>query len=675
MNIPIHGKALQTFILLGFFILFPFRGTSPGSPGNEKMVGRTALILSGSFVKGEILVKYRKRKRTLRRIQSFFVSAFNKKWEMKRGTITRIPLEAGESVEEAILRVQSDPEVEYAQPNYIYRTCLLPDDPSFSKLWGLNNTGQNVNGTTGTADADMDGIEAWDVETGNPSVIVAVIDTGVDYNHPDLANNIWQNPGEIPGNSLDDDVNGYVDDVVGYDFQDGDNSPMDPFGHGTHVAGIIAAEGNNGTGITGVGWNLKIMILRAGDSSGFFLSSDLVEAINYGVENGARVINASWGGNSNDQAMRNAIENARTHGVLVVAAAGNSGRNIDSQPFYPASYILSNIVSVAATDQDDTLPSFSNFGAASVDVGAPGTNVFSTNVKRTVIWSDNFEDGNISDWTSGGANDTWGPTIEKGNSSPRSLTDSPFSSYQNDSHSWIRHAIDLTGQSGAVLTGVVRGTSEDGPDELFIQTSENGTTWNSHKISLVTGGNTEQKNSLTGILDSSWINFSVDLGQLDGRSGFIRFLFDTDSQTVDDGWYLDDLSIEVAANPAGSDLSFLQGTSMAAPYVSGIAGLLFSLHPEISPYQAGQMIIAGVDPLSSLAGTTLSGGRVNALSTLSVPVPPDESTGGGGCAITNHPSRENGRISGALFPYLILLILFVIFRTTDPVQGSKSDEM
>jgi len=380
------------------------------------------------------------------------------------------------------------------------------------------------------------------------------------------------------------------------------------------------------------------------------------------VDNGARVINASWGGDSNDMAMKNAIENAKTHGVLIVAAAGNSGRDIDSQPFYPASYNLSNIVSVAATDQDDGLTSFSNFGAASVDVGAPGTNVFSTNVKRSVIWSDNFDDGDISDWTSGGANDTWGTTIEKANSSPRSLTDSPFSSYQNDSHSWVRHAIDLTGLSGSVLTGVVRGTSENGQDELFIQTSEKGTTWKSPKISLITGGNTEQKNSLTGILDSSWINFSVDLGQLDGKSGFIRFLFDTDSQTVDDGWYVDDLTIEVSTQTLGSDLSFLQGTSMAAPYVSGIAGLLFSLHPEISPYQAGQMIIAGVDPLSSLSGTTLSGGRVNALSTLSAPVPPDESTGGGGCAITNHSSQENGRISEGLFPYLILLIIYGTFR-------------
>ncbi len=576
-----------------------------------------------------------------------------------------VPLREGETVEEGISRYRGDPLVEDAQPNFIYHSCVFPDDPSFPSQWGLHNTGQNVNGQGGSSDADVDGPEAWDIETGDPSIIVAVIDTGVDYRHPDLAGNIWHNSGEIAGNGLDDDGNGFVDDTVGYDFLDGDNDPMDPSGHGTHVAGIIAAEGNNGTGITGVGWTLKIMALKAGGASGFFLSSTLIQAINYAVDNGAKVINASWGGDDSDPAMRGAIDNAKTQGVLFVAAAGNSGRNIDSQPFYPASYDLSNIVSVAASDQDDGLASFSNFGPSSVDVGAPGSNILSTNVKKTILWSDNFDDGDISDWTSGGPNDTWGTTIEEANSSPRSLTDSPFSAYQNDTHSWVRHAVDLTGKSGAVLTGVVRGISEDGPDTLTFQTSEDGSIWSSKKITLETNGSTSERSSLTGSLNDRWHTFTVDIGNLDGKSGFFRFLFDTDGQTVDDGWYIDDLTIEVSVQSSGNDLSFLQGTSFSAPYVSGLAGLLFSLHPDISPFQAREMIIGGTDSLSALSGKTVSGGRVNAASSLALSIPPDEvlsGGGGGGCMVTDQDYNRGVGVAGAFFPYIILFILYGAIR-------------
>jgi len=679
-SMPLKGIKVKPIRMIHLLILFMALSIAFSTEGKaERSVrgtieGKSVRILH--YKRGQILVRFRPDTRVRGKSAPLRKSSRESEGRSISKDLFLMPLREGESVEEGISRYRTDPRVESAQPNYLYRACAFPNDTSFSSQWGLHNTGQLVNGMTGSSDADVDGPEGWDIETGDPSVIVAVIDTGVDYTHPDLANNIWQNPGEIQGNSLDDDGNGYVDDTIGYDFLDGDNDPMDPSGHGTHVAGIIAAEGNNGTGITGVGWTLKTMALKAGGASGFFLSSTLIEAINYAVNNGAKVINASWGGDMSDPAMRTAIDNAKTQGVLFIAAAGNSGRNIDSQPFYPASYTLTNIVSVAATDQDDGLASFSNFGPSSVDVGAPGTNILSTNVKRTVIFSDNFDDNDISDWTSGGSNDTWGTTIEKRNSTPRSLTDSPFSSYANDTLSWVRHTIDFTGMSGAVLTGVVRGISEDGPDSLTIQTSEDGSIWSSKKITLEINGSTSEMNSLTGSLDDSWHTFTVDIGNLDGKSGFFRFRIETDGQTVDDGWYIDDLKIEVSAQTSGNDLTFLQGTSFSAPYVSGLAGLLFSLNPDISPFQAREMIISGVDPISAFSGKSVSGGRVNTASSLSLPIPPDEVlvSGGGGCSVTDRKSPEFDGLAGAFIPCIVLVILYGAIRKKRQISVQSSEK-
>lgn len=288
---------------------------------------------------------------------------------------------AGLSVEDAIARFRNDPRIEYIEPNYtVSIASTLPNDPSFPQLWGLNNTGQNG----GTPDADIDAPEAWDIATGSSNIVVGVIDTGVDYTHPDLADNIWTNPGETAGDGIDNDGNGYIDDIHGYDFVNNDGDPMDDHSHGTHVSGTIAGRGNNSTGVTGVNWSSEIMGLKFLSASGSGSTFNAIKAVEYatmmkeiyGVN--INLTNNSWGGDGYSQALYDAIEASGEAGQLFVAAAGNSGLNSDTNPQYPAAYNLDNIISVAATDRNDNIAIFSNYGATTVDLGAPGVDIYST---------------------------------------------------------------------------------------------------------------------------------------------------------------------------------------------------------------------------------------------------------------------------------------------------------
>jgi len=262
---------------------------------------------------------------------------------------------------EADMRIQAD-------------SLATPTDTYYDLLWGLDNDGQS----SGTVDADIDAARAWEITTGSSSVIVAIIDTGVDYNHVDLAANIWTNSGEIAGNGIDDDGNGYIDDIYGYDFANDDSDPMDDQGHGTHVAGTIGAVGDNGIGVAGVAWNVQIMALKFLDSSGSGYTSDAVRALDYAVQNGAQVSNNSWGGGGYSSTLLNAIMRAREEGHIFVAAAGNNSSDNDINPSYPANYSADNIISVAATDRNDQLASFSNFGEMTVHLAAPGVDIAST---------------------------------------------------------------------------------------------------------------------------------------------------------------------------------------------------------------------------------------------------------------------------------------------------------
>ncbi len=261
------------------------------------------------------------------------------------------------------------------EPDYLYYPSGPADDPSFSdgSLWGLRNTGQ----AGGTAGADISAVEAWDIRSDASDVVVAVIDTGVRLTHEDLATNLWINPGEISGNGIDDDGNGVIDDVHGFDAIDGGGDPSDEDGHGTHVAGTVGAAGNNATGVTGVAWKVQIMPIRFLGAGGGFLS-DAIEGIAYAQANGATILNNSWGGGGFSTTLRNAIADLAADDILFVAAAGNDGVDSDVTPGYPAAYDLPHIVSVAASDRNDQMAAFSNFGATSVDLAAPGASIRST---------------------------------------------------------------------------------------------------------------------------------------------------------------------------------------------------------------------------------------------------------------------------------------------------------
>ena len=264
--------------------------------------------------------------------------------------------------------------VAMVQPNAKIQAAGIPNDPSFSKLYGLNNTGQ----TGGKFDADIDATEAWDTQTGTGRTIVAILDTGVDYNHPDLRDNIWTNTGEVAGNGIDDDHNGFIDDVHGYNFVTLTGDPMDDNGHGTHVAGTIGAVGDNGIGVAGVNWHTRLMALKFLDSTGSGYLADAIAALDYAVQMGARISNNSWGGGGYEATLGQALARATVGGHIFVAAAGNSSSNNDVTAAYPANYNSPNVVSVAAVDQNGVLASFSNYGPTSVDIAAPGVNIYST---------------------------------------------------------------------------------------------------------------------------------------------------------------------------------------------------------------------------------------------------------------------------------------------------------
>lgn len=257
-----------------------------------------------------------------------------------------------------------------AEPDFIRQGLLVPNDPKYldGTLWGLNQAN----------DVDIDAPEAWDIRSAATGITVAVIDTGIRYTHQDLAANAWANPGETAGDGIDNDANGYVDDVRGIDAYNRDGDPMDDQGHGTHCAGTIGATGNNGIGLTGVAWGVRLMALKFLSSTGSGTDSDAVTCIDYARLKGAKILSCSWGGGGAGASLQAAIERARTAGILMVAAAGNETNNNDLNPSYPASYPHDNIISVASTTSTDALSSFSNFGATSVDLGAPGSSIYST---------------------------------------------------------------------------------------------------------------------------------------------------------------------------------------------------------------------------------------------------------------------------------------------------------
>ncbi|MGE4490556.1 MAG: S8 family serine peptidase, partial [Kiritimatiellales bacterium] len=280
-----------------------------------------------------------------------------------------------DTVSKKIAAFQQLPDVvKYAEADFIVSSQeIFPDDPDFSEQWGLHNTGQD----DGTVDADIDAPGAWELATGSRDILVAVIDSGVDYNHEDLADNMWINSGEEL-NGFDDDGNGLVDDIHGWDFCNNDNDPMDDAGHGTHCCGIIGAVGSNSVGVAGVCWNVSMVGLKFLNSSGHGATSDGIDATVYAAQIGARLISASYGGSSYNEAYEDALALAASSNMLFIAAAGNTADDNDAEPHYPSSYTNDHIIAVANSTRTDELSVFSCYGLTSVDLAAPGSSILST---------------------------------------------------------------------------------------------------------------------------------------------------------------------------------------------------------------------------------------------------------------------------------------------------------
>jgi thermitase len=287
---------------------------------------------------------------------------------IRGGRLTMIRPRSGIALALLRRRLNSHPDVSYAEPDFIQSTGAVkePDDPIYPLQWAVDDS---------PSDHDIDAPDTWGSRTG--CVKVAVLDTGADTDHPDLKSNIYKSS-DKPNNGKDDDKNGYVDDTYGWNAIKGKGSGEDDNGHGTHVAGIIAGRGNNALGVSGICWSAKVIPVKFMNSRGKGATSDAIDALQYAVKKGAKVVNGSFGSSSKSSALKDAVDYAQSKNVLLVFAAGNDGKNIDKSPVYPASYGDSNILAVAASTSDDKLASFSNFGSTAVDVAAPGDDILST---------------------------------------------------------------------------------------------------------------------------------------------------------------------------------------------------------------------------------------------------------------------------------------------------------
>lgn len=334
---------------------------------------------NGRYREGELIIKLKSGVLTASLVRAHQAVGATVLRRLSLLNADHVKLPQGVTVRDAIIRYMHDPDVEYAEPNYIrFFRSTVPNDPLFNLQWELRNTV--------SPGVDISMSSAWDIARDNSGLVVAVLDSRIDYTHPDLAGNIWANPGEPScSGAADNDHDGFQADCRGWNFVDNNNNPMDDNGHGTHVSGTIGAVGNNSLGIAGLMWNVKIMPLKVLNAEGEGAVSDEIAAIQYAITKGAKIINASFEGNSSSKsnAEMDAISAANAAGILFVAAAGNGddkgiGSNNDSAAVYPGNYNLPNIVSVAATDQHDSLASFSNFGPNTVHVAAPGVSILST---------------------------------------------------------------------------------------------------------------------------------------------------------------------------------------------------------------------------------------------------------------------------------------------------------
>jgi subtilisin family serine protease len=531
-------------------------------------------------------------------------------------------LEVDGSVREAVSELEARDDVVYAHPNYRMEFQAIPNDPRFGELWGLRNTGQPAAGNAGTAGADIDAAAAWDITTGSEAVKVAVIDSGVNMYHPDLAPNIAHNPGEMGGakpyNGVDDDGNGKVDDWRGWDFLDNDNDPTDFLqGHGTHVAGTIGAKGNNGVGVTGVNWNVGLLPVRVGgDKTGPALDK-IVAGIAYAHQQGARVANISIGGKApagqEPRAYLDAFRAAPN--TLFVISAGNSGADSAKEGYYPCNYATEpNVVCVAATDNKDQLTDFSNFGAT-VQLAAPGKSILSTTPRYVLheTW-----DGVGAEWTTGGSPSGWSVTTERKASGQHSVTDSPGQNYAATQDNWV--ALDDV-VSTARLDPFAFQTCF--LDYKLLQDVTGNIVFQRFDVEMLTpnvpgwtsmGGQPPMWQGST-IMGASFQPFNIPVGVWqDTEQLKLRFRFVANfGATTGEGAYVDDIRMWCGSSNGEPPPEYDEkdGTSMASPHVAGAAALVAAHRPAATPPELKTALVESVVPVAGLEGRVTSGGRLS----------------------------------------------------------------
>ena len=523
-----------------------------------------------AYQEGEVLVKFKKRVTAAEAgmladdLAADTIKEFRILSQMRQSAYFLFA-SAHRSTQQLLDDMGAHPEVEAVSPNYRRRLQRLPNDPKFNQLWGMKK---------------ISAADAWEKNIGSSGVVLAVLDTGVDYRHEDLAANMWRNPGEIAGNGIDDDGNGFVDDVYGYDFAADNNGgqdsdPMDIDSHGTHVAGTIAAVGNNGSGVCGINWNARIMALKGFRPDMFIYDSDSIEAIEYAVlmkrDYGINLvaINASFGGGGDDQLQKDAIAEAGNQGIAFVCAAGNDGTDNDATPFYPAAYDLPNIIAVAATDANDQLASFSNYGANSVDIAAPGVDIFST-----VTTGMGLE-----------AELTSGSSVYKAN------------------------PMEFSGLTPVVGLSHQLVDCGSGLNSSFFPPAVNG------HIALIERGSITFKEKTLNAQKAGAVAaviYNNEAGIFSGTLGEAGDWIPVISLAREDGLLEKAKGIHLVAVIVGlSNYGVMDGTSMAAPHVCGAVGLLAAQYPADDLAKRIGRIYSGANRLDSLDGKMKTGARLN----------------------------------------------------------------
>ncbi|TGM90483.1 S8 family serine peptidase [Leptospira licerasiae] len=583
-----------------------------GNTDNKRYYKRDSKI---KFKSSEVLVKFKDKAGDS--VKSYAVSSFNGKVLNDLGDtgISQVELREGQTVEEAVAEYSTHPDVEYVQPNYIYHASISPNDSIYNQLWGMNNTGQIIATATygtnnpGTSTDDMRMESAWDVNTDCSNTIVAVVDSGVNYNHQDLNANMWSS-----GSCVSDKGVSLGACSNGWDYADNDSNPMDLNGHGTHVAGTIGAKGNNAIGVAGVCWTAKIMAVRVLDQSGSGDTATIIKGINFAVRNGAKVLNLSLGGPDYDSAMRSAMANAGSkYDALFVVAAGNESNDLKNDNSYPCEYDEANILCVAALDQKFQLASFSNYDSSKsrVDIGAPGTNI-----RSTWAGAENTYNLPFTSWlTDNMFGTSWNTAIcapyslvlYLSTSCSTAINGISNSGYLSNTYALAYAPITITSGADAVTARMnLLIDTESGYDGINMYAS------NSTSESVIFNP-VNKVGSLSGERNGQIIpGFEVALPNCVGSSNCsFGYEFISDSSINRAGVAITAFNLITLDVNDLTQYNTINGTSMATPHVAGLATLLRSFNPKFTYSDTIKAIVAGGTTASSLQNITKYGKAAN----------------------------------------------------------------